>query len=464
MTDSLYQKISFLQGEINTQGGIGKGLTAKLLSGIDLDKIKEYLIAGKTISLGLPELLGKDKQTTYLVLFQNNMELRPTGGFIGSFALVTFNGGRLTDISVSDVYSADGQLRGHVEPPIPIKNYLGEANWYLRDANWDPDFPTSAAKIEWFLNKEIDKTVEGVVAIDLDFVKALLKETGPINLPDFNQLISEQNLYETTQSQVENNFFPGSYQKTNFMTALSREVLTRATSLKGNEYLGISKAILLSLEKKHIQIFLHNNNIQGAVANLGWDGEVRPITCSNNCFPDWFGIVEANVGVNKANYYLKRQFSLSVSLTDKVVQKTLSVNYQNSANPSLGTSGIYKVFLRLLIPSEAEVVSARLVSGEATEEVPFKLGGFYFEISPGQNKTLVLNWQEKAGYNFGQAGEYRLFWRKQAGTLEDSTNIKFSLPQGINVQTQPEFSLTPDGGFGYNTILSQDFGLRILWK
>ena len=68
------------------------------------------------------------------------MELRPTGGFIGSYAIMTFDKGRLAEIVVNDVYTADGQLKGHVDPPEPIRKYLGEGGWFLRDSNWDPDF------------------------------------------------------------------------------------------------------------------------------------------------------------------------------------------------------------------------------------------------------------------------------------------------------------------------------------
>src|SRR3989338_4365332 len=53
---------------------------------------------------------------TYLVLFQNNLEIRPTGGFIGSYGLLTIEDGHVSDFRIFDVYQADGQLKGHVEP------------------------------------------------------------------------------------------------------------------------------------------------------------------------------------------------------------------------------------------------------------------------------------------------------------------------------------------------------------
>jgi hypothetical protein len=84
----------------------------------------------------LPEFLGADgKRKEYLVLLQNEMELRAGGGFIGSFGVLSFNDGKLIGFDIQDVYEVDGQLKGHVEPPEEIKTYLGEAGWFMRDAN-----------------------------------------------------------------------------------------------------------------------------------------------------------------------------------------------------------------------------------------------------------------------------------------------------------------------------------------
>ena len=157
---------------------------------------------GEKISQRLPYLLGNDKTKTYLILFQNNMELRPTGGFIGSFSLVKFSKGKMVDMPVYDVYTADGQLKGYVEPPTPIRDFLGEANWFLRDSNWDPDFAISAQRAEWFLNKELEIGVDGVVGIDLEIIRSLIKIVGPIKLIDFNQTIDENNMNDVIQKEV----------------------------------------------------------------------------------------------------------------------------------------------------------------------------------------------------------------------------------------------------------------------
>jgi len=132
---------------------------------------------------------------TYLFLFQNSMELRPTGGFIGSIGLATFAEGRLVDFSIEDVYTVDGQLKGHVSSPQPILSLLGSEHWYLRDSNWDPDFRESGRRAAWFYEKETGTRVDGVVGVSVPFIVELLAAIGPMALADFNDTITADNFF-----------------------------------------------------------------------------------------------------------------------------------------------------------------------------------------------------------------------------------------------------------------------------
>ena len=102
---------------------------------------------------------------SYLVLFQNSMELRPTGGFVGSVGKLTMVDGLVADFTIFDVYELDGQLRGHVDPPDPIRTLLSQEHWYLRDSNWDPDFFESGQRAAWFYEKETGQSVDGVISV-----------------------------------------------------------------------------------------------------------------------------------------------------------------------------------------------------------------------------------------------------------------------------------------------------------
>lgn len=466
--DYLYQNVSLWQAD--TKGAVGMGVISarQLLNRVDFDRIKNLVFQGKVLAERLPTLLGKDERKSYLVLFENNMELRPTGGFIGSFGILTFDGGRLSEMTVSDVYSADGQLKGHVEPPVPIKKYLGEANWWLRDSNWDPDFSTSAKRAEWFLDKELGQDVDGVVAIDLTPIRDILKYTGPVFLSDYNLNITSQNLYETTQSEAEENFFPGSHKKASFLTALSQNLTSEVGKIAGAKKSLILAAVFNSLEGRHIQLFLHDNS-QDAISSLAWDGSVSVPPCGDTCYGDLVGVVEANLGVNKANYFIKRAINLNVVLDKGNISRDLTLTLENTANPSLGPSGRYRSYIRLLVPSDADILSAVAVAGEGQGNLLPEISdlkgrkevGVWVEILPSQKKEIKFSWISKLP-NDSQLGSYGLYFRKQAGTSEDPLNVSVKGGGLKNIGSTP-FVLTKGGDYQYNTTLARDLVARFSW-
>lgn len=163
-----------------------------------------------------PTILGFNGKKTYLVLFQNNMELRPGGGFIGSFGILSVENGTLGKLQIHDVYDADGQLTESIEPPYGLQRYLGVSHWFLRDSNFDPDFTTDAKQAALFLQKETKQKVDGVIAIDTTFLKNLLAVVGSVYLPDYKVTVTPDNFYLLTETNAEKNFFPGSTQKKRF--------------------------------------------------------------------------------------------------------------------------------------------------------------------------------------------------------------------------------------------------------
>ena len=469
--DLLYREMGFLQSEVEDNDGFARKYAEEFLNKLDFTSLRGKIYSGKQIVEVLPVILGSDIPVKYLVLFQNNMELRPTGGFIGSFALVTFKEGKIIDLNVSDVYTADGQLRGYVAPPEPIKMYLGEANWFLRDSNWDPDFPSSATTAEWFLEKEIGESVDGVIAVDLEFARGLIKEIGPIYLSDFGKEISSDNLYEIIQYEVEKDFFPGSQKKATFLTALARELMDELINIPADKYVDIGKTISKSLDEKHIQIFLHNKNAQRALADLGWDGGVYQPTCSGNCYADWLGVVDANVGVNKANYFVQRSSTLNVTMSEGEIAKELTILIKNDASNALGNDAIYKSYLRVLAPQKAyfsdieifDSTEKEFVAPEVEEVRGRKEAGVFVEIGPGHSKNITFSWKEKIDLSFETSGEYRLYWRKQAGTVSDQISASFLLPNTITTYGQESLALTDEGVLVYNTNLARDYSSRIFW-
>ena len=467
--DFLYRELGFLQGEISST-------QRKLPIIMDKQKIlrtisqaREKISNAKDIAQELPCILGADQKRVYLLLFQNNMELRPTGGFIGSFAIAGVEKGRLVDIEIQDVYSADGQLKGHVEPPEPIKKYLGETGWYLRDSNWDPDFSVSAQRAEWFLDKELGLAVDGVVSLDLEAVKKLLDVVGEVEVPDFSKTISSKNLYEETRSQIEENYFPGSRIKANFLMAVASSLITKVSNPENIDKVRLGRGIVLALEERNIQVFLHNAPALKALENLGWTGGLPSEVCQNPCFGDWIGLAEANVGVNKANYYIERKMDMTVLLKEGLIKRTLTITWKNKADKKMEEKGKYKAYVRILVPrgdfAEGQKKIGQNFFGFSPELEAIRghiEAGTLVEVFPQESSTVSFSWTSPAEIP-GEKGEYVLLIRKQAGTIADRWEIEIDNQLGKEIEIGPGAFLTGTKAFSYNTLLARDVVSRISW-
>lgn len=431
----VHRELSFLEAEIKK----GNSIFLEQIPMEELSSLRLAAYSGADIAGRLPSLLGIDTQKTYLVLLQNNMELRPTGGFIGSFALLNFSGGRLVDAPVYDVYSADGQLKGHVEPPEAIKKYLGEANWYLRDSNWDADFPTSAKRAEWFMDKTIEVPVDGVVAIDLEFVRQLIASQGGLDIADFDMKLTKDNFYEVIQNEVHKDFFPGSRKKAAVLTSTMNALMTNLLAQIENKDLSLAESFSNSLSQKHVQLHIKDPVIQQQINVLGWSGEAVPPACDGNCEQIWLGLVEANVGVNKANYFIDRSAKLNSTLATGLWEHELSVTLTNSARGE-GVDGEhdYKTYLRVMAPRDANFdrVTVKGPSGSVTSSPEVVYGkdrveaGVLVEVPAGQSRVVTFLWSDKASVDLENEGTVKLYWRKQAGTVTHPVEGSINLPGG----------------------------------
>lgn len=393
----------------------------------DIPKARRMIVSLQQLTQMAPAVLGESRKMQYLVLFQNNQELRPTGGFIGSFALVTVQNGKLLDFHVEDVYEADGQLNGYVTPPVEIIQYLGEEQWFLRDVNWSPDFPTVAQQAAWFLEKELGVRPDGVIGINLSVAQALLAATGPIEVPDYNEIITKDNLYERAEMHAEMNFFPGSTQKRDFLSAVANQLFAQIMSDKTNKA-AIAEALVRSAEEAQILVSLTDPQVQRTFAALGWDGGIRTPNCpqvvaDRSCQVDTVMQVEANVGVNKANEHVRRRMSHAVTLTSAAAEHERRIELQNTARSNAWPQGTYRTYIRWLVSDSAHTPEV-LVNGQPmpADQIKWQIEknkrviGAYVEVPVESTAEIVVRYVVPLRDGV-QA--YALFEQKQSGTSDD---------------------------------------------
>jgi hypothetical protein len=425
-------------------------------------------------------ILGVDKERTFLVLLQNNNELRATGGFIGSFALLRFNHGKLADFEVKDVYWADGQLKGHVNPPKPLLGVVGDGGWYLRDSNWDPDFPKSAKTASWFLKKEIGVESDGVIAFNLRAAQILLSQLGEVYLPDFNEKINSANLFERAEFYSETNFFPGSTQKMTFLGSLGKQLFEEVKTADPQKQLMVAKAFYQALEEKEIMVWAKNEKLNQALVRNNWQGEIKqPLSSKHGGFSDYLMIVESNVGVNKANYFLRRGIEEMVKITaDGQISHDLKIQYENTSQSNKWPGGDYKNFLRLYLPWGTKLAAVYIwdpLDSQAVkmplseDQIEQKRSGDKLEVSfsltvPVSARRLVeIEFSQKAKIE-GKGFYYARYWQKQSGFGSTPLTFLVAFPSGWQpLQVNPAATVT-EGGLVFQQQLRSDTVFGVNWS
>lgn len=314
----------------------------------------------------------------YIVLLQNNNELRPSGGFMGSYAKLKFIGWNLVDMRIMDIYTPDGQLPGHVEPPVPIQKAFQNGEWRLRDSNWDPDFTVAAPQIAWFFEQGEEEKINGIIALNFDFIRDWMDILGSIKTADYPETINAQNLYELAQKHAELDFFPGSSQKRDFLGSVGRVILKESQRTNVFQKLRFINLIYKNLQEKQIFLWFKDkkNPFNGSLGSpLG----------------DYFYLVESNLGANKANCCVTRKIVQEINNNDEKITIYFKNDSQfENPKPPVFWGGNYIGYHRIIIPSEAEVKNPEKYDIETRGKL--KILGFWLTVPAKKPTSIEINY------------------------------------------------------------------------
>jgi hypothetical protein len=211
-------------------------------------------------------LFAKNSERKFLIMFANNMELRPGGGFIGSFGIVKVRNYTIDPITVYDVYDADGQLKAHIDPPEPIKKYLNVQHWFLRDSAFTPDFVENFAQAKLFLDREMnERNFDGGMLVTTTAVQNILTAFPNIYLSGYDEQVNASNFYIKTQYYAEKNFFPGSAQKKNFLSSLVQGIFVNLDQASEKD---LAAGIKKSLDEKQVVAYVEYPKLQQVLDNF----------------------------------------------------------------------------------------------------------------------------------------------------------------------------------------------------
>ena len=449
-----YADLSKLEADMNQLLWLSEGQGDEADLGGWLNNLRQQVSLQQQVSLIFQTMANQPSKQRWLILFQNNQELRPTGGFIQAVSLITLDRAKLSSFSQYSSYQIDENLPGQVAPPEEIKQQLGENNWYFRDSNWDPNFPSSAAKSAWFVEKSLNTNVDGVLALTPSSLEQILVVVGPIDLPEFNEVVTDKNIAERLE------FHSGiqladSSNKPDYSALLLGKILSAIQNLSGDKIEELSSAIALGLGNQEILISPMNQSISNQLASLGWTGELLSPSCpsqfsTQNCLVDSIMQVESNVGVNKANAYLDRKISQSIVLDGQMANHTRSVVLDNLARTSAWPKGPYKSYIRFYLPLSAQLDSVSIDGKQLSQDLitsytEHKKNVVGVSVMVDVSRQIELQIKYHLPLPIGKGSAYLFFDQKQPGRGKTEMNLDISYPAGLTVRAvapQADFNQT----------------------
>lgn len=388
-----------------------------------LQESKKNATVIQTLLPTLPELIATEGRSVVAVLFQNNQELRPTGGFIEAVALLTLEDGKLITTSVYSVYELDERLRGSVIPPDEVAQQLGEERWFLRDSNWDPHGPESAKTIRWFISQSTGVEPTVVVGMTPDSLGQLLGVFGGVSAAGFDEQITAQNLSERLEIYAESSLNSGD---AHFPSEVLRSVFTLLGEQDRAGMVAVFQSLYSAIQDNQMFVVGQPNTpLQTVLAQLHWDGSVVVPNCprelaqdASRCAVEAFHQVEANVGINKANAYVRRDSTHQVALEPTRARHTHTTIFSNTSPSSVWPLGVYSAYTRYYLGSNSQNVvvtidGRRLPSAEVSLSIQKErlVVGFDHQVQVGEDSQVVVQYDTP----LSDPTAYALFIQEQQG-------------------------------------------------
>ncbi|MDP2683911.1 MAG: DUF4012 domain-containing protein [bacterium] len=510
LTDFLY----YIKNELNPVVGDMKSAIEDIKNVRIEDLPDEYQNTMTTIKNNLPsiengldnlfsltdvmlEILGHQSPQRYLLIFQNNREIRPTGGFIGSLALMDIYKGKIENLEVpgGGIYDVAGQLAEKIISPKPM--WLVNPHWNIQDSNWFVDFPTSAEKINWFYERTGKASVNGVIAITPEVIVGLLEITGPIEMPEYGKTIDSSNFIRTTQYQAEVAYDREENQPKKLIGDLLPIIFDKIFSAEAKDFLQVIDVFSSSLSDKSMILNFNDPELQSAIEGLSWAGQIKETD------KDYLMVVTTNIAGGKTDHVVDQLVTHQAQIAkDGSIIDTVTISRTHQGNQLDLFEGQDNVaYMRIYVPAGSELISVEgfdempsfryllpdedavmdeqlknieqnsIINEESgtriTDEFGKKVYGNWISIAPGETQELVITYKLPFRLDFqglfDKSDSYSLFVQKQPGQLNNYFISEINLNESLEyIWAQDNIYIT-DKKAEYITDLDTDkyYGLLI---
>jgi hypothetical protein len=340
-------------------------LTLRQQTGLLADNLSNFVSIGDQFK----EVLGLSRDKRYLLVFQNNAELRASGGFLGSYALLDLSAGQIRNLEVpaGGSYDTAGGLSVLMAAPQPL--WLVNPLWHFWDANWWPDWPKTAQNLMWFYGKSGGPSVDGVISVTPTVVERLLEITGPIDLTsEYGVTITADNFWDTVQRVTEQPNLVKTHPEAvvglpttaaNKPKKIIGDLMTKILAvlpqkLNQENLLKIMQIWEQDMSEKQILLYFTDPNLEAGARQHNWAGAIATST------QDYLSVINTNIAGQKSDRLMAEKIDevSTVSPTGAIIN-TVQITRTHTGQKNAPLTGVRNVdWLRVYVPAGSELLSA----------------------------------------------------------------------------------------------------------
>jgi len=387
----------------------------------------------------LERLTGIGGERTYLILFENGMELRPGGGFIGSFAVVKMNNGSIASKEIHDTGIFDANIKDGPEAPYLIQKFMGSKKWGFRDSNWYLDFPTNVAKaMELYRLAGNNEKIDGVFAVTTELLPFLIKKTGPVKIDGIEGEFTAENSLTKLEYEVEVGYWKKGIEKDNRKDALRDlvdAILAKFKDMNKLEQLSFANEAKVLLANKNVQLFFYDDEMQQYALSQNWTGDIVPTQGF-----DYLSVVDTNMGALKTDRCLERTYDYVADFSHALPRGSLTITYKHNCTTADFMTADYHSYLRVYVPANyalhhtegfdtgriEEIMNERKDAVEEKEKDKVSFGNLAY-IKLGAERSYKFFYDIDPSI---KAETYRLYVQKQAGMKDPALKVTLKSTKG----------------------------------
>lgn len=389
-----------------------------------IDQLESFVVDTKPLLEVLPDIMGQKEEKKYLVLFQNDKELRPTGGFITAYAIMRVSNGLIETEGSSDIYQLDNTLTKRVPAPEPILKYLPNVpSLNLRDSNLSPDFKQSMLTFESLYQFTQDqKDIDGIIALDTQFVTAVMEVLGDIEIEGGDKFTTEkvdacncpQIIYELERYADQPVAFEKGERK-GIIGVLMQALMDKAFNAPKSQWPSLLGTAIQSLREKHLIMYFLDGRNQEAIEKVNFAGRVHEYD------GDYLQINETNFAGAKSNLFVQEKVKQVAKYgKDGNLEKKLTIEYKYprkmdncslERQGGLCLAGIYRDWIRIYVPKGSKIEKTEGIDLAESEDLGKTVFEGFFELRPEGALKFEIQYSSPVKVD----GDYKLLIQKQGG-------------------------------------------------